>query len=389
MLRKLARLFLLPFALLAVALIRLLARCGVLIRIGEFWSERVGHLAGNTECYLCERTAGRHPKSFDIWGHRQKVSNKYLAKMIGRVVWVDPTRFINLVRLVNGLFKGWEKHIACGAQLDRDVHGLYAKHPPHLRFTPREEMRGIKQLRKWGIPEGAKWVCLIVRDEAYLPEKHYHSYRDSDVSNYALAAAELAERGYYVFRMGAKVKARLPIKHPRIFDYAVNGMRSEFMDIYLGAKCEFCVSNGTGFDAIPVIFRRPVCFVNYVPVEYLNTWVESVAIWKHHEKDGKRMSFQEIVDSGAGHFMRTKEFLDAGILLKENTQGEIRDAVLETLDMVVNKTPPSKEQEEFKKSFPKSMSQFSGTPLHGDIRMRIGQKFLAQYEQRTRKAVLA
>jgi len=55
-------------ALMAVAgLIRLLEPV-VVIRFGSLFASRLGHLAGNTECYLCERDAGMRPKRcIDIW----------------------------------------------------------------------------------------------------------------------------------------------------------------------------------------------------------------------------------------------------------------------------------------------------------------------------------
>lgn len=382
---KFVRLLLIPLALLIVGSVRLLARCGVLIRFGEFWSERIGHLAGNTECYLCEKDAGLHPKSFDIWTHRNKVSNKQLAKMIGREILVDPTRFTRLLILVNRMFRGWEKHVCNSEQLDRDIHNLFEKQGPHLEFTEAEERLGRKTLAEWGIPENAKWVCLIVRDSAYLPDLTYHGYRDSDIDTYPLVAEELVKRGYYVFRMGAKVAKRAESRW--IIDYATNGMRSEFMDVYLGAKCEFAISNGTGIDAIPVIFRRPVCYVNYVPIEYLSTFNKrSLAIWKHHYKDGKRMSLKEIYESGAGQFMSSEKFTEAGITLVDNTPEEIRDVVGE-MEVRCGGYPFYDDweyirQREFWKLFPRSMSAYNAKPLHGEIRMRIGAKFLEQYDQR-------
>ena len=125
----------------------------------------------------------------------------------------------------------------------------------------------------------ARFVCFIVRDSSYLDSlplyRHldlsYHSYRDCNIQNYVLAAEELAERGYYVIRMGAKVKEAFNVKHPNIIDYAFNGMRSDFMDIYLGAKCTFCVTVGTGFDSIPFIFRRPIVDTNFVPLGFFST----------------------------------------------------------------------------------------------------------------------
>ena len=134
----------------------------------------------------------------------------------------------------------------------------------------------------------AQFVCLIVRDSAYLDSQipndwNYHNYRDSDIQNYVLAAEALAERGYFVIRMGAKVHAAMNSAHPKVIDYATNGMRSDFMDIYLGAKCHFAISTGSGWDSIPEIQRRPVVFVNYVPVGYLSTFRNlTISIVKHH-----------------------------------------------------------------------------------------------------------
>ena len=93
----------------------------------------------------------------------------------------------------------------------------------------------------------------------------YHSYRDSDIANYVSAAEKLAEMGYTVFRMGALVNKSLNSMHPMVIDYATNGMRSEFLDLFLGAHCTFCVSTGSGWDEIPRIYNRPIMYVNCVP----------------------------------------------------------------------------------------------------------------------------
>lgn len=391
MFHKLLKLALVPAALLCVGVIRLLARFGFLIRFGEIFSSRIGHMAGNMECYLCEKEAGMQ-KGFDIWTHRGRVCNKQLAKMLGRAMWIDPTRFLQIISVVNRCFEGWEKHAIETSQLDRDIHGHYGKQKPHLSFTAAEEGKGRDTLRAWGLPEGAKWVCLIVRDSAYLPGLGYHSYRDSDIRTYELAAKELSERGYWVFRMGAKIKRPIDpfLVYPitKVIDYAFDGRRSDFMDLYLGAKCEFCISNGTGFDAIPAIFRRPICFVNYAPLEYLNTWIpNSLAIWKHYEKDGKRMTLEEVYESKAGQFMATPEFLSAGISLVDNTPEEIRDAVIEVADrlnypvrFMGHAYIPERRQEMFWEKFPRSISPYNNQPLHGEIQLRIGSKFLEQYQ---------
>lgn len=366
---KLVRISLIPFALLTVLILRLLKGR---IRIGRLWTERIGHLAGNVDVHLSERKAGIRPKCIEIWAAGSPC-NHQLLKMWKRVLHIDSTGFTEIVLKVNKLFRGWENIEIPSGNLDRDVNNLGETYL-HVSFTSEEEARGQAELRRMGIPEGAKWVCLMVRDSAYLPQLAYHSYRDSDIDSYVSAAVALALRGYYVMRMGAKVNKPFKVDHPNVIDYATNGMRSDFMDIYLAAKCEFAISNGTGIDAISTMFRRPICYVNYVPLEYLSTWNKGLAIWKHHEKDGKRMTLSEIYESGAGQFMRTDEYKEAGITLVDNTPGEIKAVVMEMADGM-----SSSDQSDFWKKFPRSVSQYTNQPLHGEIRLRIGREFLKGY----------
>ena len=390
MIWKLLRLSLVPLALLCVIVMRLFKGR---IRIGVMQSNRIGHLAGNMEVYLCEKDAGVRPKILELWCAPGEICNKQLLKMWGRVVTVDRTGFVEIMWKVNRLFKGWQPTEIPSGNLDRDALNLYEKYPPHLSFTKAEEARGIAELAKMGIPPGAKWVCLMVRDGTYLPHLGYHAHRDSDVNDYMRAAVALSQRGYYVIRMGAKVAKPMPFTTDRIIDYATNGMRSDFMDIYLCAKCEFALNNGTGLDAVCCAFRKPSCYVNFVPVEYLATWFPgSLAIWKHHVKDGKRMPPAEIWASGAGQFMGADEYEAAGITLVDNTPEEIKAAAIEMAESLPipcsSLIPPldlspdisTDNQSAFWQSFPRSISPYTHTPLHGEIRMRIGREFLKGYE---------
>lgn len=372
-----------------IGLVRLLEPI-VIIRFGNLFVSRFGHLAANTECYLCERDAriNTPKRCIDIWSPIGKPANAYLLKMYGRIIRISGwAAFFNRI---GPRLHWWKPHTFQDAQWGRDIHNLLEKSPPHLSFTKAEERRGQKGLRELGIPEGAKWICIISRDSFYLKAKEpevdysYHNFRDSDINHYRAAAVALMQRGYYVVRMGAFVSGPMRLQAPQFIDYAVSGKRDEFMDIYLGAKCSFCISNGTGFDAIPTVFRRPICFVNESPFEYLSTWMkDSLAIWKHHVKDGKRMTISEIIESGAGLFSRDEQFVAAGITLEENTDDEIKDAALEMAERLEGAFEASERddllQGSFWDGFPRSVSPHNGIQLHGAIRLRIGQKFLDSY----------
>ena len=289
--RKIFKLPLYVLAIPTVLIIRLI-RPWLLVRLGGLISTRIGHFAGNTELYLCEYKAGinvPNQRHIDLFFMHKPICNQQLAIMWQRVLRIWPGPILGPIAMINQLIPGGKLHeIDSNIQNDRDVHNLLDRFPPHIQFTTEEESRGEAGLRAMGITEGALFVCLIIRDSAYLDSHmpddwNYHNFRDCDVQNSVLAAEELAERGYFVIRMGAKVLAAMNSAHPKVIDYATNGMRSDFMDIYLGAKCAFCISSSMGFDAIPTIFRRPVAYVNMVPAGILFTFCDQyLGIFKHH-----------------------------------------------------------------------------------------------------------
>ena len=374
------RLLLFP-AVLVVGIVRWIAPL-FLVRFGIVHSSRIGHFASNVEIYLGERELGLHPKGrfggVDIWFYDQQVCNRQLSKMVRRKLLVGPSVFTRCVYIVNLTFQGAAKHICASANMDRDIHDTLHKTPQHIQFTDAELRRGMKTMRDWGVMPGDKWVCLVARDSTYLPELKYHNYRDVSIKTYRKTAMMLSVHGYHVFRMGAKVAEPLGVPHPLIHDYAANGTRSDFMDIYLGAHCAFCVSTPCGIDAIPMIFRRPMCFINMVPVEYLSTWKRGIAIWKHHYKDGKHMSLKEIFESGAGKFQRAEEFIGAGIKLVDNSSEEIYDAVSEMVNSDRN-CRYIDSQDAFWSVFPFVGTDSDTSRLHGTRRLRIGHTFLESY----------
>ena len=45
-----------------------------------------------------------------------------------------------------------------------------------------------------------------------------------------------------VFGMGAYAEKEFKTKNPKIIDYVNSNLKSDFMDVFLGAKCSFCLS---------------------------------------------------------------------------------------------------------------------------------------------------
>ena len=200
-------------------------------------------------------------KKLTIYCFFGPVTSDYALKKIGKNV---PVVRGNLAWLVDRFAK-----VIPNTQIyyHEDVNiQHYGDLAPLIKFSETE----IKAGETFIEPYQSSFVCLNVRDSAYtkklqqdfqFPAKNWIN-RDSDIQTYTKASEHLAQNGYTVFRMGAAVNEPLVSSSAQVIDYATNGMRTEFLDFYLGSKCKFAVSTASGWDDIPVIFNRPIMLVN-------------------------------------------------------------------------------------------------------------------------------
>ncbi len=373
-----------------------LARPLLLFRIHPLISSRIGHFASNTELYLCEVEAGvRRPSGrfldFSYYAFFP-VANRQLAVMWARRLRIGPTWLLEAVHRLNELIPGGKVHTIVDPPNDRDVDHLHDLVPGQLAFTPDEEIRGRAGLRALGIPDDCPFVCIIGRDDAYLravfpgDDYSYHNHRDVKIHNFVAAAEALAELGIRVVRMGAKVKDPLRSTHPNVIDYANSSARSDFMDVFLGAHCMFCLSVGSGFDAIPEVFRRPVASVNMIPVGYLPTYRrEAVFLCKKHwlVSEQRFLSLKEIFSRDAGFCLTASEYTERGIKLAENTPEEIKAVAIEMVERLNGTWKPLADdhdlQRRFWNAFPlESRSPGTSARLHGSVRGTFSAAFLRE-----------
>jgi putative glycosyltransferase (TIGR04372 family) len=312
----------------------------VWIRFGPVHSRALGHSVFDPEYYLCEREI-ENSKTVDCFYFDSRTSpNEQWALMVQRNLRINPV--FRYVDKVSRLFPNGEaRHKLLSPRTDRDFEGYIAETEPHIIFTTVEDSKGRLFLKELGIKPSVQYVCLIGRDSAYK-EKYrnpgnrkdwsYHNYRDSDIDTYKTAALALAEKGYWVFRMGKAVHERFDPSHPQIIDYANSEFRSDFLDIWLMANCYFTISNGTGLDSVSYIFRKPIVFVNQLPVMQIRTGPKDVANyfkilqWK---KNGEYLSLRDQINCGAINFSNQSDYDRLGIKIVDNTSTQIRNAVLD------------------------------------------------------------
>lgn len=382
--KKLFVILLIILAFPAVLLVRILGPLKI-IRFGRLENSRIGHFAMDVEIYLCGPKAGASGKrAFDIFYYGcDYFCNDQMRKMCERAVRV--WNFARYADKINRLFPGAQRHII-PASLTRDVHGGLESCSTHFSFTPEEENLGRGEFNRLGIPLDSSYVCFSARDPAYLdavlPKNSgwgYHNYRNSEITNYLPAAQELTRRGYYAVRMGQAPQTRLP-KYPKVIDYAAD-YRTDFLDIYLGAKCKFFICDTSGIYAIPAIFRRPIVWVNFIPLEYIHTWRKDYLtipkkLWLRDER--RFLTFGEILGSKAGRFCDGREYEKAGIEVIENTPEEITALAIEMDERLKGRWKESREDEELQKRF---WAHFKPSELNGVFLSRIGAEFLRQNKE--------
>ena len=227
----------------------------ILIRIAKAPSVNFGSFAADLALYSCKKKLKIDQpikKYLDLFyiDPNHKHYNKQLAKMWKRKLTFLSGHLLDPINRVGRFFPGWENNTIglFTDKIERDVDNLIGKYNP-LNFNAEEEAYGKNMLKKFGLKDNDKFVCLAVRDSAYQLKKisarhhdwSYHDYRNYDIGNFVLAAEELTRRGYFVFRMGVVVNKSINLKNKKIIDYANSNLRSDFMDVYLGAKCSFCI----------------------------------------------------------------------------------------------------------------------------------------------------
>ena len=395
-------------AILLCALIRLISPW-LIIRILKLPAGNFGDFITITSVFYCKKKLNiDQPKKkyLDLVyiPFHNKTYNKQLEKMFKRKLNFLSGYLLHPISKVNTLIPGGEIHslndLYLRSKRVRNFDNLLETCKP-LEFIDKEEIYGRKMLKKFGLKDEDKFVCFDVRDGAYQLQKipkrfrdwSIMDYRHTDINKFVLAAEELTQRGYYVFRMGVAAEKPFISNNPKIIDYANSNFRSDFMDIYLGAKCSFCITTGTGFQDLPTLFKKPTGQI-YTPVGEFFTYSERfIHITKHHilKKEKRELPLSEIFSLGAAYALYSEFYEQKGIELVENTQEEIKDLALEVADYFESKRKLNPEDEKLKSTFrslyaskyknidyQKITNDHEHTILHGQIKSSISLKFLKQ-----------
>ena len=374
-------------AFLPLLLVRIL-RPLVVVRFGALPGGKMSRYIGGTEIFLSELDAGMHKGRFlDVFYHDMPICNYNLKAMWDRTLrvwqWARP------IDLVNRALPGGNVHrMPWRAEYEFDVHLVLDRTESHLNFTQNEKAEAQRSIESMGLPVDAPYICFHARDGEYqlavdrdaVAEVERSLPNNSDIQTYLPAAEHMTKHGLYALRVGAIVKEPIKTANPMIIDYATKA-RSELLDLYLAANCEFFVASSDGITLIPVAFRRPVVHVNVV--EIINEFYQFGVTWSRHDlwipkilwlrSEGRPVTFREMIrwkeEIKYGAWIRSAR----GIELVDNTADEIKAVTIEMHERLQGTWEPDPEDEELQRRF---WSIYDPTGDYRVPRARIGADFL-------------
>lgn len=313
------------------------------IKICRLRVDRIGHLTGNTESiyFYIKENKFNHIYIFTYDGY---VCNRYLLYLIKKKINV--IKFFYPISLLAQYLK--IKSIDdINEFYDNKSHWKYInKYPkPFIEIPNKDIAEGENYLKKFNLGSNSKFVCLYVRDSAYLTKVinseedwTYHNSRDADIKTYIKSVEYLIDKGYNVFRIGSHVLEKLVINDTKFFDYSCSNDRTDFLDLFLIFKCEFMILAGGGLAQVAEIFRKPVLDTNVMPISDTRSLHKNLFLTKkiYDLNKNKLLSYSEINNRKLSHIQDVSFFNDNNLKVIDNSEDEIYLATVEFLNIIKN-----------------------------------------------------
>jgi len=227
--------------------------------------------------------------------------------------------------------------------------------PAIFTLSDAHKAMGKKALQKLGLPNDAWFVTLHVREPGYRGETQKNTtedFRNASPHDYIKAIEAVINSGGWVFRMGDASMSELP-SMPKLIDYAHHEIRSDWMDIFLGATCSFCIGTSSGYFRVPRYFGVPVLYTNCsASVQYFSLMKHDLNLFclLKYKNTNKYLSFKELLTPPISMFSSARNFENADLQSVKNTSSEIEAATKEMIMQTRFNNPPEFDdlQEKFK-----------------------------------------
>ena len=320
---------------------------------GVMHSYRLGHISANTEMLLRFIQLGRLSKETKyILIAPEDPANRQLVDMYKRhISIIENSELFNFVNSYGPLLANSEHWINTYSLYDTTQYEEFNSTNKTISFTEEEEEKGMMELEKMGIKNKDWFVCIFARDSEYLKvhtpnaDWSYHDFRDMDINTYRKAIDFIIGKGGYVVRVGEISNQKLNYRHKKMIHYGGSDKRSDFMDIYLTAKCRMYIGSPSGLSApAEMSFEIPLLLVNNTPVGFKPIAKNSLYIPKKIKNIANNSYasfakiFNEFANLGDPVLGDGNKFRELGYVYEDNTEDEILDATIEMYEQVTSES---------------------------------------------------
>lgn len=205
---------------------------------------------------------------------------------------------------------------------------------PILQLSSEIETRGRAALNALGLPRDGWFVALHVRErEPDGRTSGINAIRNADISTYFPAIAEIGRRGGWVVRIGDPSMTPLP-SLPHVIDYCHSAIRTDWMDVFVLARCRFVIGTNSGPPFVSASYGTPAVLTNWWPAGERPWHPSDIFIPKLLRKtsDNSYLTLSNTLCEPLGwsysqHYLAER----AGVRLENNDPEIIRAAVEEML----------------------------------------------------------
>lgn len=356
--------------------------------------DRLGHLAAEPDCFLKEMLLGMRPRVtailllgasesanaclLEYWATRIRVIQTGLLKQI-----LSPLAYFSYLRpRLDPYLVAIDNTATCPA-----IQARWKDRGPLLSLSDDHRRRGEACLERLGVPGKAWFVCVHSREGGYSPrDEHLHTYRNSDIDSYVPAMRAIVERGGYCVRMGDPTMKPIACE-PGIIDYAHSSLKSDWMDLFLCARCRFFLGNTSGLSLVATVFGVRSALAHLTPLSAaLPLGAADIGIPKLLQRySGEIVPFREVLNSPAANFRFDELYAQNGLKVMDSSPEDIRDMAVEMLDQLEGRIAYSAEDTMLQQRFRELMRP--GHYSFGSA-SRIGRDFLRKYSALLPSAVV-
>lgn len=358
------------------------------LRFLGFNHRRIGHLAVEPDCFVKEQALGLHrgiipiacapitqvgnPALLECWKPRIRwITRPWLCAVLKPLEWHPLLAFdVSPYAMTPGPGGG------CGYI---SIARQWKMGDPVVALPERILTAGKAALSQLGLPDGAWFVCVHNREGGYAPhEEDWHAYRNCSIDSYLPAMQEIVEAGGWCIRVGDPSLAPFPAMK-NVVDYAHHPLRSDWLDLYLLARCRFFLGSSSGLFLVSCIFNRPVAIANMTPIEAILPFGERDLGIPKLLRRGDRpevMTFLEMFDHPSSRYRFSAQFEKDNLTMIDNSAEEICELAAEMLRRLGGEADYTAEdeimQERIKRRLHPQHIAYGSTS-------RVGRDFLRRY----------